>query len=87
MKTVEDMIKEVIKREFPGDDYTLVNESHMHAGHAGDDGSGQTHFKLKVVSARFEGLSRVDAQRLVNGFLGGAFDSGLHAISLSCSSK
>jgi BolA protein len=86
-KNVEDTIQEIIEREFPGDKYELINESHKHAGHAGDDGSGQTHFKLKVVSSRFEGLSRVDSQRLINGLLSPSFDLGLHAISLSCSHK
>jgi BolA protein len=86
-KNVEDTIQEIIEREFPGDKYELINESYKHAGHAGDDGSGQTHFKLKVVSSRFEGLSRVDSQRLINGLLSPSFDSGLHAISLSCSHK
>ncbi len=65
----------------------IVNQSHLHKGHAGDDGSGQTHYKLKVVSPDFEGLSRVAQQRLVMKCLDACFASGLHAVQISCETK
>jgi BolA protein len=60
----------------------IANESAQHAGHAGARPGGQTHFWVKIVSARFEGLSLVSRQRLVYGLLEAEFAAGLHALSL-----
>lgn len=61
----------------------IADDSHRHAGHAGARPEGETHFRVLIVAERFEGLSRVDRQRLVNGLLSAEFDSGLHALQLS----
>lgn len=60
----------------------VINESSKHAGHAGDDGSGQTHFKLMVASDDFLGCGPVQRQRMVNTAIAGLFAQGLHAISM-----
>ena len=60
----------------------VVDESHLHAGHAGDRG-GDTHYRVMVVSPRFTGLSRLAAQRLVNEVLADEFARGLHALALT----
>jgi BolA protein len=44
----------------------VVNDSGQHAGHMGDNGSGESHFTVIVESNAFAGLSRVQRQRLVN---------------------
>jgi len=79
---MEEKIKAAIKNKIKTHDMQLINESHKHAGHAGDDGSGQTHFKLMIVSDDFLNLNRVQRQRLVNAAISECFDAGLHAISL-----
>lgn len=43
----------------------VINESHMHHGHAGDDGSGESHFRVILSAPDFDGQSRVAAQRMV----------------------
>ena len=59
------------------------NDSHLHAGHTGDDGSGQTHFSVAVESAAFVGLSRVARQRLVNQALAELIaPGGIHALAI-----
>lgn len=59
----------------------VIDESHLHAGHAGArDGRG--HFRALVVSPRFEGLSRVAAQRLVHDALAEELRTEIHALSL-----
>lgn len=63
-------------------DFALTDESGAHAGHAGARPGGETHFRLRAVSAAFEGLSRVARQRLVYTALAGEFETGLHALSL-----
>ena len=60
----------------------VVDESHLHAGHSGWREAGETHFRLDVVSAAFEGKSRVERHRLVNGVLEPAFQRGLHALAV-----
>ena len=60
----------------------VVNESHLHAGHRGSPGTGESHFRTLVVSARFTGLSRVDRHRLVNETLAGIIGGKVHAFAL-----
>lgn len=83
---IENAILSIIQERFAPIQFFVINESHKHKGHAGDDGSGQTHFKLKVVSSAFEGLSRVERQRLVNQALEELFKAGLHALSMTLKS-
>lgn len=60
----------------------LVNDSDRHVGHAGHDGSGESHFTLVVESRLFAGQSRVARQRLVYAALGDLMDGPVHALSL-----
>jgi stress-induced morphogen len=64
-------------------DVAVVDESARHAGHAGAQPGGETHYNVVAVSPRFEGLSRVARHRLVNDSLGAEFGEGLHALSLT----
>lgn len=59
------------------------NVSWQHAGHMGDDGSGETHFDVRIESAAFVGLSRVARQRLVNQAVGDLLaPGGIHALAI-----
>lgn len=60
----------------------VVNESHLHAGHAGDDGSGETHFHVTVASSLFEGKGRIERQRIVYDLLKDEMAHGVHALSV-----
>lgn len=61
----------------------IIDESHLHAGHAGARPGGDSHFKVLIVAGDFAGKSRVERQRLVNGLLAEEFAAGLHALSLT----
>jgi BolA protein len=61
----------------------VVDESHLHAGHAGAR-SGAGHFRATIVSARFEGRSRIEQQRLVYAALAEEMGPEIHALSLRC---
>ncbi len=66
----------------------IEDESALHAGHAGareadPRGSGETHYRVAMVAAAFEGRSRVERQRAVHAALSGEFATGLHALSLA----
>lgn len=60
----------------------VTNDSHHHAGHMGDDGTGESHFSVVVESDRFAGLSRVARQRLVNNALADLLPSRIHALAI-----
>jgi BolA protein len=60
---------------------TVRNDSHRHAGHAGDDGSGESHFHVTLRSAALAPLSRVDRHRAVQRALGD-LNTRIHALSL-----
>lgn len=61
----------------------VEDESAKHAGHSGARPSGESHFRVRIVSASFAGVSRVERQRRIYAALAEEFDKGLHALSLN----
>ena len=59
------------------------DDSHLHKGHAGARAEGETHYGVLMVSASFDGKSRVDRSRAVHAALAGELESGLHALALT----
>ncbi|MBK8631306.1 MAG: BolA family transcriptional regulator [Sphingomonadales bacterium] len=60
----------------------VINDSDHHHGHAGHDGSGESHFTVEIESAAFVGVSRVNRQRLVNQALGDIPGQRVHALAI-----
>jgi BolA protein len=60
----------------------VVNDSHHHAGHMGDDQSGESHFTVVIESAAFAGVNRVMRQRMVNKALGDIPGQRVHALAI-----
>ena len=60
----------------------VEDESALHAGHAGA-ASGGGHYRLHLVSTRFEGLDRVSRHRLVYDCLGKLMKTEIHALALT----
>jgi BolA protein len=60
----------------------VINESAQHRGHTGDDGSGESHFRVVVESVSFAGLSRVARQRLINQALAELLRDHVHALAM-----
>ena len=60
----------------------VINDSHHHAGHMGDDGTGESHWTVVVESAAFAGLNRVARQRLVNNALADLLATRIHALAI-----
>ena len=58
------------------------DESHLHAGHAGA-ASGGGHYRLRLVSANFEGLSKVARHRLVYDALHEMMRQEIHALAMT----
>jgi BolA family transcriptional regulator, general stress-responsive regulator len=80
--TMETRINERLSAAFSPLSLQVVNESHLHHGHAGSPNSGQSHFRVHVVSARFAGCSRVERHRLVNEALAAELAAGIHALAI-----
>jgi len=74
-------IREAIERGLAATHVEVIDHSAEHAGHPGAE-SGGGHFEVLVVSKRFEGLSRLAAQRLVYQALGPLMTSEIHALSM-----
>lgn len=60
----------------------VVNESHLHASHAGSPGTGESHFRVLIVSGDFSGKSRVERHRIVNELLSEELRDGVHALAI-----
>ncbi len=60
----------------------IEDDSAMHAGHAGA-ASGGGHYRLHLVSARFEGLNKVARHRLVYDCLREMMQKDIHALAMT----
>lgn len=60
----------------------VIDDSEKHRGHAGHDGSGESHFTVEIVSDRFAGQNRVARQRMVNAALSDLLRDKVHALAL-----
>lgn len=78
---VKDEIEARLAAAFAPAVLEVVNESHQHAGHAGDDGSGESHFRITIRAEAFGPMSRVARHRAVHQALGD-LNSRVHAIGL-----
>lgn len=79
--TVKDEIETRLTAAFAPERLEVTNESHKHAGHAGDDGSGASHFHILIRSAALASLPRVARHRAVQAALGD-LNQRVHAIGL-----
>ncbi|GAY23525.1 BolA family protein [Sphingobium fuliginis] len=60
----------------------VIDDSEKHRGHAGHDGSGESHFTVEIVSGRFMGQNRVARQRMVNVALADLLREKVHALAI-----
>lgn len=79
--TVADEITRRLTAAFQPTALEVVNESHRHAGHAGDDGSGESHFRVMIRAAAFAPMGRVERHRAVHAALGDV-TTRVHALAL-----
>jgi len=62
----------------------VIDESESHRGHAGYRDGGESHFRIRIASAAFAGLSRIEQHRLVHRTLGDIVPR-VHALALELS--
>ena len=76
-RTIEERLRDTLDATH----VEVIDDSALHADHLGAQGGGG-HFRVVVVSPRFEGLSRVAAQRLVYQALGELLEQQIHAVQM-----
>lgn len=81
MKRAE-RIERLLREGLSPEHVEVVDESSLHAGHAGARAEGETHYRVIIVAEVFGGENRVARQRRVNTLLMAEFDDGLHALSI-----
>ncbi|KAJ7163586.1 bola-like protein-domain-containing protein [Mycena crocata] len=84
---LETAIREKLTAQFSPTALRISNDSWQHRNHAamraqGSDGTGETHFSIQMVSARFQSKTTMQRHRLVYAALREELDGGLHALSL-----
>jgi BolA protein len=80
---VADAIRQSLTCALAPSELDLVDESALHAGHAGARPQGESHFRLLIVSARFVGKSRLERQRMVFAALGDLMHTEIHALAIT----
>ncbi|MXO89701.1 BolA family protein [Pontixanthobacter aquaemixtae] len=83
--SVADKMRELLTGAFAPTKLEIINDSASHAGHSGDDGSGESHFTIVIESAAFDGVARLQRQRMVNAALGDIPGQRVHALALKVS--
>ncbi|XP_068084887.1 bolA-like protein DDB_G0274169 isoform X2 [Anabrus simplex] len=78
MKPVETAIHQKLTETFNPDHLEIINESYMHNVPPGSE----THFKVVIVSDKFENLPLIKKHRWVNETLQHELKSGVHALSI-----
>lgn len=78
---VSDEITRRLTDAFAPTELRVENESHRHAGHAGDDGSGESHFRVLIRAPALAAMGRVDRHRAVQKALGD-LNTRIHALAL-----
>ncbi len=76
-------IETKLRVAFKPDFLSVIDESHLHAGHVGARPEGETHFRVEITSTAFNKRTRVDQQRMVYDVLQHELAGPVHALALS----
>jgi BolA family transcriptional regulator, general stress-responsive regulator len=88
--SMQQTIEAKLGEAFSPERLLVINESHLHAGHhhSGSDhhgtfdGSGETHFRVRIVAPAFATMSRIERHRAVNALLAEELAAGVHALAI-----
>ena len=80
--SVADTMRRKLTERFRPVRLDITDDSQRHAGHAGAQPGGETHFDVTIVSDAFAGFGRVARQRLVYETLADELAGGVHALAL-----
>lgn len=80
--SMEQRIRDKLTQDFQPETLEVIDESEQHRGHGGWREGGETHFRVRMVSARFTGETRVARQRAVNRALSEELATRVHALAM-----
>ena len=80
--STRDAITNKLREAFTPQSLDVMDELHLHEGHAGHRPGGETHFKVYIVSKAFQGKSRIERHRMINATLAGELAGGVHALAI-----
>jgi BolA protein len=88
--SIQSTIEEKLKATFSPERLVVLNESHLHAGHhhtgsdhhGAFDGTGETHFRVRIVADAFAPMSRVERHRAINTVLADELKASVHALAI-----
>ena len=81
--SADQRIREKLMVAFEPTRLDVINESHLHAGHRSSPGTGESHYRVLVVSSAFAGKTRVARHRMVNEALADELAGRVHALALA----
>lgn len=79
---VQARIRAKLEKGLAPSSLAVIDESHRHAGHAGHDRKGESHFRVEIVSEAFAGKPLIQRHRLVNSLLAEELAGGVHALAI-----
>ena len=81
-RPVKQAITNKLRETFAPESLDVIDESHLHEGHAGHRPGGETHFRIHIVSLAFEGKSRIERHRMINATLAAELAASVHALAI-----
>ncbi|HEY2071555.1 MAG TPA: BolA family protein [Rhizomicrobium sp.] len=81
--SIKDVLRDKLTAAFAPLSLDVIDDSALHAGHAGARPGGETHFRVRIVSRAFAGMGRVERQRHVYAVLAEEMSGRVHALALT----
>ncbi|WP_068310569.1 BolA family protein [Polycladidibacter hongkongensis] len=78
-------MRDKLTQAFAPQQLEVIDESESHRGHGGWREGGETHFRIRIVSTAFAGMSRVAMHRAINACVAEELASGVHALAIEAS--
>ena len=83
--SIAEEIRQKLEAAFGPQHLQVINESDRHVGHAGHDGSGESHYRVKIAAPALGAMSRIERHRAVHAALGKDLVARIHALALEIS--
>ena len=80
--SVRDQIAEKLSVKFAPSHLEVIDESEKHRGHGGYREGGETHFRVRIASEKFDGMTRVAQHRAVMETVDAELKAGVHALAI-----
>jgi BolA family transcriptional regulator, general stress-responsive regulator len=81
--SVQSTIREKLSARLQPTRLEVINESHLHAGHRGAPGTGESHYRVLIEAPIFAGKTRLERHRLINAVLAAELKGKVHALAIA----